>query len=162
MIRQISVLTIRIMRIISIQFVKLRIFTLISIHFVVKFRILTPTSIHFVKFRIFSLISIHFLNFEYSHWFQFEQIHQLHSTSLENPKFCTYAFCDYSIKLGKLIFQKRGLKLFLRSMTEQQVVVCNNLQQSICRNIGIWKDNFVRKWCVFNHFHTKLSFSTFN
>ena len=128
MIRLISILTIRIIRLISIDFVKFRIFILIVIHFVkfrvfaltpihfVNFRMFTQISIHFVKFRIFTLISIRFRNFRI--------IHQLQSTLLENWKFCAYAIYDYSILISLInsFFKKEDWKLFFRPITEHQFV----------------------------------------
>ena len=61
MVRLISILATRLIRLISIHFIKFRIFTLISILFV-KFRIFTPISLHFVILRIFTLISIRVMN----------------------------------------------------------------------------------------------------
>ena len=60
---KISILTVRIIRLILIHFVKFPIFILISIHFV-KLWIPTVISIHFVKLGIFTLIFIRFINFK--------------------------------------------------------------------------------------------------
>ena len=58
MVRIILIVIIRKIRIISIYFLKFRIFTVISIHFV-KFKIFTLISIPFINFRINTSISIH-------------------------------------------------------------------------------------------------------
>ena len=90
MIRLISILTIRIL-------------TLISIHFV-KFRIFTPISIRFVKFRIFTLISIRFVNFRINTSIS---IHITRKLKILRLRILWLLYFD---KLDKFIFQKRGLK----------------------------------------------------
>ena len=75
MVRLISILKMQIIRLMSIHFVKFRIFTPIPIYFLkfliftlisinfVNFKIFTQISIYFAKFRLFTLIPIHFINF---------------------------------------------------------------------------------------------------
>ena len=102
MIRQIPILTTRIIRLISIYFVKFRIFKLISIRFV-KFRIFILISIRFINFRVNTSASIHII------W---------------KLKILHYAFYDYSILISLLnsFFKKEDWKLFFRPTTEQQFV----------------------------------------
>ena len=99
----ISILTIQIIRLISISFVKFRIFTLTSIHFV-KFRIFSLTSILFVKFRIFTLISIRFINF------RINTSTSIHINWKSKILLLPILWPLYINKLDKFIFQKRGLK----------------------------------------------------
>ena len=51
-------------------------------------------------------------------------MHQFQYTSLENWKFCAYAFYDYSILISMISFfiQKRVLKAVFLPITEQQLV----------------------------------------
>ena len=129
MVRLISVLTIQIIRLISIHFVKFRIFPLISIHFVkfrifplisihfVKFWIVTATSIHFVNFRIFTQISIHFVKFRIFTLISIRFINfrintstSIHINWKSKILHLRILWPLYINKLDKFIFQKRGLK----------------------------------------------------
>ena len=126
MVRLISVLTIQIIRLISIHFVKFRIFPLISIHFV-KFWIVTATSIHFVNFRIFTQISIHFVKFRIFTLisirflkFRINTSTSIHITRKLKTLHSRISWLLYINKVDKFIFQKRGLKALFWPITEQQ------------------------------------------
>ena len=97
------------------HFVKFRIFTWILIH-LVKFRIFTWILIHLVKFRIFTLISVSFINFRINTSIS---IHITRRLKIWHIRILWLLYID---KLDKFIFQKKGWKLFIQSITEQQFV----------------------------------------
>ena len=84
-------------------------------HFV-KFRIFTWILIHLVKFRIFTLISVSFINFRINTSIS---IHITRRLKIWHIRILWLLYID---KLDKFIFQKKGWKLFIQSITEQQFV----------------------------------------
>ena len=84
-------------------------------HFV-KFRIFTWILIHLVKFRIFTLISVSFINFRMNTSIS---IHITRRLKIWHIRILWLLYID---KLDKFIFQKKGWKLFIQSITEQQFV----------------------------------------
>ena len=84
-------------------------------HFV-KFRIFTWILIHLVKFRIFTLISVSFINF------RINTSISIHITRRLKIWYIRILWLLYIDKLDKFIFQKKGWKLFIQSITEQQFV----------------------------------------
>ena len=84
-------------------------------HFV-KFRIFTWILFHLVKFRIFTLISVSFINFRINTSIS---IHITRRLKIWHIRILWLVYID---KLDKFIFQKKGWKLFIQSITEQQFV----------------------------------------
>ena len=91
------------------------IYSYFNSHFV-KFRIFTWILIHLVKFRIFTLISVSFINFRINTSIS---IHITRRLKIWHIRILWLLYID---KLDKFIFQKKGWKLFIQSITEQQFV----------------------------------------
>ena len=104
-------LSIRILTLTSIHFVKFPLFTLISIHFV-NFQILTLISIYFVKFWLFTPISILFRNFRIT------TLISICITGKLKILRVPILWLLYHDKLDKFIFQKRTLKALFWYITD--------------------------------------------
>ena len=90
------------------------IYTYFNSHF--KISNIHSDLIHFVKFRIFTLISVSFINF------RINTSISIHITRRLKTWYIRILWLLYIDKLDKFIFQKKGWKLFIQSITEQQFV----------------------------------------